>query len=63
MAHHARPGLAWYKIPAFYRAERERLIAQNNGYLMRGYGEIFRRFFLRAKEPIAYPNPGWLKKL
>jgi fatty acid desaturase len=63
VAHHARPGLAWYKIPAFYRAERERLIAQNNGYLMRGYGEIFRRFFLRAKEPIAYPNLGWLKKL
>lgn len=63
VAHHARPALAWYKIPVFYRAERERLIAQNNGYLMRGYGEIFSRFFLRAKEPIPYPNMNWLKKL
>jgi fatty acid desaturase len=63
VAHHARPALAWYKIPAFYRAEREKLIAQNNGYLMKGYGEIFSRFFLKAKEPIPYPNMSWLKKL
>ena len=63
VAHHDRPALAWYKLPAFYKAERERLIAENNGYLMKGYGEIFRRFFLRAKEPIAYPNMNWLKKL
>ena len=63
VAHHARPALAWYKIPAFYRAERERLIAQNNGYLMKGYGEIFARFFLKAKEPIPYPDMNWLRKL
>jgi fatty acid desaturase len=58
--HHERPSLAWYKLPAFYRAERERLIAQNNGYLM-SYAEMFRRYFFRAKEPIPYPNMGWLK--
>ena len=63
VAHHARPALAWYKIPAFYRAERAQLIAQNNGYLMKGYGEIFSRFFLKAKEPIPYPSMKWLKKL
>ena len=62
VAHHDRPALAWYKIPAFYRAERQRLINQNDGYMMRGYGEIFRRFFLKAKEPIPYPNMGWLKR-
>jgi fatty acid desaturase len=62
VAHHDRPALAWYKIPAFYRADKQRLISQNNGYMMKGYGEIFRRFFLKAKEPIAYPNMGWLKK-
>jgi fatty acid desaturase len=61
VAHHARPGLAWYRIPAYYRAERSALIAGNNGYLMRGYGEIFRRYFLRAKEPVAYPDTGWLQ--
>ncbi len=63
VAHHDRPALAWYRLPAFYRAERDRLIAQNNGYLMKGYGEIFGRFFLAAKEPIPYPNMDWLKKL
>ncbi len=62
VAHHARPALAWYKLPAFYRAERERLVEGNNHYLMRGYGEIFRRYFLRAKEPVPYPNTRWLKK-
>ena len=60
-AHHSRPALAWYKLPAYYRAERERMIAKNNGYLMRGYGEIFRRYFLRAKEPVPYHHMEWLK--
>ena len=62
LAHHDRPALAWYKLPAYYRAERDRLIAQNNGYVMKGYGEIFRRFFFKPKEPVAYPNMDWLKK-
>jgi fatty acid desaturase len=62
VAHHDRPALAWYRIPAFYRAERDRLIAQNNGYTMRGYGEIFARFFLKAKEPVDYPDMSWLRK-
>ena len=62
LAHHSRPGLAWYKLPAYYRAERERMMAKNNGYLMRGYGEIFGRYFLKAKEPIPYPAMEWLKK-
>jgi fatty acid desaturase len=62
VAHHERPALAWYKLPAFYRAEREALIARNNGYLMKGYGEIFSRFLLRAKEPIPYPDMSWLRK-
>ena len=60
-AHHSRPALAWYKLPAYYRAERDRLTTKSNGYLMRGYGEIFRRYFLRAKEPVPYPHMEWLK--
>ena len=62
VAHHSRPALAWYKLPAYYRAERDQLIAQNNGYLMRGYGEIFRRYLFKPKEPIPYPDMRWLKK-
>jgi fatty acid desaturase len=59
--HHEKPALAWYKLPAYYRAERSALIAQNDGYLM-SYAEIFRRYFLRAKEPIPYPDMTWLKR-
>jgi fatty acid desaturase len=58
--HHERPGIAWYKLPAYYRSEREQLIRQNNGYLM-SYAEIFRRYFFAAKEPIPYPDINWLK--
>jgi fatty acid desaturase len=62
VAHHSRPSMPWYRLPSYYKAERNKLIAKNNGYLMRGYGEIFRRYFLRAKEPIPYPNLDWLKR-
>jgi fatty acid desaturase len=62
VAHHTQPALAWYKLPAYYRAERDQLLAKNNGYTMRGYGEIFSRFFLKAKEPIPYPNMKWLNR-
>lgn len=61
VAHHTKPTLAWYKLPAYYRAERDQLIAKNNGYLMKGYGKMFARFFLTPKEPIPYPNMDWLK--
>jgi fatty acid desaturase len=62
VAHHEQPALAWYKLPAFYRNERKDLIHRNNGYLMKGYGEIFRRYFIKAKEPVAYPDLRWIKK-
>lgn len=62
VAHHTKPALAWYKLPAYYRAEKAELITRNNGYTMNGYGEIFRRFAFSAKEPIPYPDMNWLKK-
>ena len=62
VAHHSKPALAWYKLPAYYAAERAELIARNDGYMMQGYGEIFRRYFFTAKEPIPYPDMRWLKK-
>jgi fatty acid desaturase len=62
VAHHTRPALPWYRLPAYYQAERQDLLTRNNHYLMKGYGEIFRLYFLKAKEPIPYPNLGWLKR-
>jgi fatty acid desaturase len=60
IAHHDRPTLAWYQLPAFYREERARFLKKNNNYVMHGYQEIFRRYFFKAKEPVAYPNLKWL---
>jgi fatty acid desaturase len=62
VAHHTRPGLAWYKLPQFFREQRAALIVKNNGYTMNGYAEIFRRFFFKPKEPIPHPNLSWLAK-
>jgi fatty acid desaturase len=61
VAHHTRPAMPWYRLPAFYRANRKALLENNDGYTMKGYGEIFRRHFLEAKEPIAYPDLTWLR--
>jgi fatty acid desaturase len=60
IAHHDRPSLAWYLLPAFYRAERVRFLLKNRDYVMKGYREIFRRYFFKAKEPVAHPNVSWL---
>ena len=62
IAHHARPSLPWYQLPAFYQAGRSAFLAKNKNYLMMGYGEIFRRYFFTAKEQIAYPDMKWLTR-
>jgi fatty acid desaturase len=48
-AHHAEPGLAWYRLP-----ERARNRGPG-GYEIRGYGRLAARYLLRAKQPVAYP--------
>lgn len=55
--HHAKPGLAWYRLPALYRARKEDFLRRNDGYTYASYGEVFRRYFLRAKDPV--PHPLW----
>lgn len=55
VVHHTRPGLAWYRIPGFYRRHRANFIRRNNGYVYRSYGEIFRKYLFKAKEPVAHP--------
>ncbi len=62
IAHHERPAIAWYKLPAFYAAEKQRLIERNGHYVKTGYGAIFRDYFFRAKEDLPHPNLEWLKQ-
>ncbi len=53
--HHASPGVAWYELPRLFAEKREHYLAKNQGYYFRNYGEIFRAFFFRAKEPVPHP--------
>lgn len=53
--HHAKPNVPWYRLPSLYRAERERYLAENGGYLIRGYAEVARRWLIRPREPVVHP--------
>ncbi len=55
VVHHMHPGIAWYRLPALYREGRERFLDANEGYRYRSYGEVFRRYFFAAKDPVAHP--------
>ena len=54
--HHEQPQLPWHALPAYYRANRQRLLRENGGLLYRGgYLEIARRFLLRPIDTPAHP--------
>ncbi|MFK5977899.1 MAG: fatty acid desaturase [Rhizobiaceae bacterium] len=53
--HHTRPSMAWYKLPAYYKAHREAFLDYNNGYVYSSYFAIFKKYFFRAKEPVMHP--------
>ncbi len=57
VVHHMHPKVPWYRLPELYFPDRERYLERNGGYRYRSYGEIFRRYFLRAKDPV--PHPLW----
>ncbi|MDK3019544.1 fatty acid desaturase [Pseudodonghicola flavimaris] len=57
VVHHLNPAAPWYRLPALYRAGRQRYLAVNDGYRYRSYAEVFRHHFLRAKDPV--PHPLW----
>lgn len=58
--HHTKPGVAWFRLPQIYRANRDWFISSNNGYVYRSYLDVFRKYFFRAKEPVVHPH---LRKL
>jgi len=55
LVHHDQPGTPWYHLPAIYRARKAHWHAENGGYVFRGYGELFRRYAFRSKEPVPHP--------
>jgi fatty acid desaturase len=55
VVHHMHPRVPWYGLPATFRANRDRYLAHNEGYRFGSYGEIFRRYWRRAKDPVPHP--------
>jgi len=55
VVHHMHPRVPWYRLPGLYAANRDRYLARNEGYTFRSYADVFRRYFLRAKDPVPHP--------
>lgn len=53
--HHAKPGMAWYRLPGHYAANRDAFLSRNEGYVYASYGAIFRQYFLKPKDPVPHP--------
>ena len=59
VVHHAKPNLAWYRLPALYEERKEEYHRRNDGYVYHSYAQVFRRYFLRTKDPVPHPlRPG-----
>jgi fatty acid desaturase len=54
-AHHERPKLAWYRLPAYHRQHRARLLRDGVTFYD-SYGEIAARFALRAHDSALHPH-------
>ncbi len=55
VVHHMHPDAAWFELPGLYRKARDRYRQMNEAYVYRSYGEIFRKYLLRGKDPVAHP--------
>ncbi|WP_317055668.1 fatty acid desaturase [Roseovarius rhodophyticola] len=60
VVHHMHPKVAWYRLPSLWASNRDCYLRRNDGYYYRSYAEIFRKHFLRAKDPV--PHPLWHKE-
>lgn len=57
VVHHMHPNVAWYRLPAMYRARKDHYQRRNEGYVYASYAQIFARHLLKAKDPV--PHPVW----
>jgi fatty acid desaturase len=55
VVHHMHPTTPWYRLPALYAARRAYYLRRNEAYVYRSYGEIFRQYLFRAKDPVPHP--------
>lgn len=53
--HHEAPSLPWYDLPTRWQAERDRILRENGGYFIPGYGAVARRWLFSRREPMVHP--------
>ena len=53
--HHAHPGVPWHQLPTLFNSRRERFLARNGGYTYRSYRDVFAKYLLTTKDPVAHP--------
>jgi len=57
LVHHLHPKVPWYDLPQLYFDNPEDYIRRNDGYRYASYAEVFKRYFLHAKDQV--PHPIW----
>lgn len=50
VVHHEKPGMPWYRIGGFYKANREDILRRNGGFCFNGYGDVLRHYLLTPKD-------------
>lgn len=55
VAHHLQPKMPWYRLPEFYRRNREALIARNGGLVYDSYFDVLKRYWARPHDRLLHP--------
>lgn len=55
VVHHMHPKAPWYRMWDMYDENRDHYLRRNEGYRFNSYSEVFRCYFLRAKDPVPHP--------
>ncbi len=54
--HHDHPGVAWYRIPALYLADRDGFLLRNNGFYIPGYCHLLWKYALKPVDSPMHPG-------
>ncbi|HEY1845085.1 MAG TPA: fatty acid desaturase [Buttiauxella sp.] len=54
--HHDLPGIPWYGLRKIYLLNREDYQRRNHGFVVKGYGEWMRQFFMRPLDVDLHPS-------
>jgi len=57
VVHHMHPRAPWYALPKLLADNKEHYLKRSDSFYYKSYGQIFRAYFFRAKDPV--PHPLW----